>query len=179
MFGAFTDRADARGRRLQPIIDDHAPVTGQSRPTRNTRLRADTDRHHHHVRGEAPAVLQPHRSTAVTSMAAVSASSTTRMPFASTSDFKRPAAARVELALHQPVHQVNQADIKAGAGETICGFDAEQAAPMTTADRPPPEALRIASTSARSRKVSTPGNVIPGIGRRIGWEPVRTSRAIR
>ena len=82
----------------------------------------------------------------------------------------------VELALHQPVHDVEQRGVDAEPREADGGLEPEQAA--ADDDGPgvlAPRALRIAATSARSRKVMTPGRSMPGFGSRIGTEPTAST----
>ena len=50
------------------------------------------------------------------------------MPLRSTSVFSRSARRHIELALHQPVHQVQQRHRRAGFGKAIGRLESEQAA---------------------------------------------------
>ena len=50
------------------------------------------------------------------------------MPLRSTSVLSRSAARRIELALHQPVHQMQQRHGRAGLGEAVGRLEPEQAA---------------------------------------------------
>ena len=50
------------------------------------------------------------------------------MPLASSARLSRRGGARVELALHQPVHEVDHAHLGAGLGEAVGGLEAEQPA---------------------------------------------------
>ena len=61
-------------------------------------------------------------------MRAVCACRRTAMPLASTARLSMSAARWIELALHQPVHEMEQRDPRAGLGEAVGGFEAEQPA---------------------------------------------------
>ena len=50
------------------------------------------------------------------------------MPLASTARLSMRAGLRIELALHQPVHQVQHGDARARLGEAVGGLEPEQAA---------------------------------------------------
>ena len=67
------------------------------------------------------------------------------MPLASTARLSMDAAAAIELALHQAVHQMDQGDPGAGLGEPIGGFEPKQ----TAADDD--DARRPCGRQARSR----------------------------
>ena len=74
--------------------------------------------------------------------------------------FQKRGRRRVELALHQAVHQMQQRHRRAGLGEAIGRLQPEQPA----ADHDDADFLRAASVSSRStsrlsRKVCTPGKI--------------------
>ena len=50
------------------------------------------------------------------------------MPLASTARWSMQRGAVIELALHQPVHEMEEGDAGTGLGEAVGGFEAEQPA---------------------------------------------------
>ena len=98
------------------------------------------------------------------------------MPRASSRAFEQPAGRLVELALHQRRHQVDDGDLHAAQRRPVRRLEPEQ----TAADHHRraarlARAASIASTSSRSRKVTTPGRSSPGTGMMNGSEPVAIS----
>ena len=74
----------------------------------------------------------------------------------------------IELALHQGRHQVHDGDVHALRLQAGGGLEAEQAAADDHGAAARLAASSMASTSSRSRKVTTPGRSWPGTGMMIG-----------
>ena len=75
----------------------------------------------------------------------------------------------VELPFHQRVAEVHDGDVHAALGKPVAASSPSRPPPITTARRPLPRRLRAcASTSSRSRNVTTPGRSLPGTGSTIG-----------
>jgi hypothetical protein len=102
------------------------------RPVRfgQRRVGADAGGHHHQVGRDLAAVLEAHRARGrrAGNSASVCAPISKRMPRASSDCCSSRPAGLVELALHQPRHDVHHGDLHAAQHQAVGGFQAEQAA---------------------------------------------------
>ena len=142
------------------IIHDDPPVHRETSCGRDLRIGFDADRNDHHVCRDAAAVLEFDRLDLSV------AEETSRRGFQQyintfrlDSALEHRCRACVELALHQAIHQVNKRGLGAGLGEPVGRLDAEKSAANHDDARAAMRGPGNRSTSARSRKVSTPGRL--------------------
>jgi hypothetical protein len=158
------------------VVDLDAAPHSQARLFCQPGRRADADGHHHDVRRNFGAVLQPYRFHLchADNLSSIRArEDLLAAPFQL--GLQQPARRLVQLTLHQGRHQVEHGDLHAPKCKPVGRLQAQQA----TADdhRIPPQAAAasILSTSSRSRKVTTPGRSLPGTGMMNGSDPVAIS----
>ena len=182
MLGAFADRVDAGPAGPQAVVDHDAALDVDTGVARQVGVRPDADRHHDDIGFD----LRP----------SFSATPSTR-PFADDRGgfgieddldalrldgaLQHRGGVRIELALHQPIHQMQHRDLRAGLGEAVGRFKPEQAAADHHDARAP---LRDASMAADVVEVAerhdARADSMPGTLSRIGCEPVaNTSSGIR
>ena len=111
------------------IVDRDAAVDGKPRRARELGVGADADRDHHGVGGNRGAVGELDR------LGAAVAEDARGLGFEAHGDAARfdraleqRARTRIELALHQPVHEMEHGHARARLGEAIGGLEAEQPA---------------------------------------------------
>ena len=126
---AVADGMDAGHGGLQPVVDEDAAPRRQAGGLGERRIGAHAHRHHHQPAGNALSILQ---------LDALDGRRTVNRPrlrlqqdadaLGLERPFEEPRAFGVELALHQPVHQVDKRDRHAGARQAVSRLDAEQPA---------------------------------------------------
>ena len=140
MLGTLSDRVDAGPAGLQMIVDKNAAIDAEAGTVGEFDIRANAGRDHHKIGFNLRAVLKRDRL---------------RAPFAVNADcfsievdghaarlkcfFQHAGRVSVELALHEPVHQVYNRDLRACLCQAMSGLEPEQA---TTDHRRPGAAPR-------------------------------------
>src|SRR4029077_1812494 len=129
MLGAFANGVNAGDVRFERIVDHDAAVDRDAGCARQVRTRADADRHHDGVGLDRAAVLEP---DAVDAAAAVYFGGIGIQDHLDAHRFDRAlehrGGLRVELALHQPVHQMQHGDAPPGFREAVSRLEPEQSA---------------------------------------------------
>jgi len=127
MLGALADGVHAKGVGFEMIVDHDAARDLKPGGARQRGVGADADRDDDGVGGDDRAVAQLHR---LDPAVAGDAGGVRLQPDGDALGLDRALEherrARIELALHQPVHEVEKRDSGAGLGEAVGGFEAEQ-----------------------------------------------------
>ncbi len=130
--GTFADRIDARvGDGLHRVADDDAAAAVQADLFGQRGVRADADGHHHQLRRHFAAVLELHRAHAAVGIAdeTLGVGADQELQSARFQRLLQQAAGdTVELAFHQPWHQVHHMHVHAAAHQAVGRFQPEQAA---------------------------------------------------
>ena len=131
MRDALADRVDARIERLQRVVDDDAAVAVQAGGLGERDVGPDADRHHDEVGGQRLAGGEPHARDA----ARLAGDERFGLRFEAEREalrFERLLqhlrGRAVELALHQPRHEVHDRDVHAAQLEAVRRLEPEQPA---------------------------------------------------
>ena len=143
MLGAFADRVNAGAGRLQAIVDQDAASDLEACVAGELVRGPDADGDHDELRRKHAPVGEPHRlRPASPCTSAVSASIDAQALRSMAAD--EGGGARVELALHEAVHDVHEGDGDAPPGEAVGRLQPEQAAADHDGARARLRSLRIA-----------------------------------
>ena len=129
VLGAFADRVDAGSAGLECIVDHDAALDRDAGIARQIGARPDADRHDHRVGRDGAAVLQRDGLDAMFAADLHGVGLEHDLdPHCLDGVLQHPRRLRVELALHQPVHQVQHRHARARLGEAVGGLEPEQSA---------------------------------------------------
>ena len=129
MLGAFAQRKDIRRAGLQPVVDDDAAIDGNAGVPGERDIRPDAGGEDHRIGLDLPSVRQFDAFDMRLAVQARGVGIEQNLdPLALDEGFQQFRGRRIELTLHQPVHQMNQRHRRAGLGETIGRFQSEQSA---------------------------------------------------
>ncbi len=132
MRGAFAQSVDARvGDGLQRVAHDDAAIAVNSGLLRQRGVGADASGHHHQVGGNLAAVLELHRADAarVVSQQGLCLRADEELEAAVFQRLLQQLARHVvELALHQPRHDVHHGHVHAAQHQAVGRFQPQQAA---------------------------------------------------
>ena len=129
MLGAFAERKDIFGAGLQMIVDHDAAVDGNAGLFRQRGVGPDAGGKDHRVRLQHAAVGQFDAFDARRAMNSRGVGVEQHFyALGLDQGFQQGAGRCIELALHQPVHQMDQRHRRAGLCQTIGGFQPEQPA---------------------------------------------------
>ena len=129
MFGAFAEREDIRCAGLQGIVDDDAAIDGNAGLFRQCNIRPDARRENHRV-GIDPASVRQFDAVDARLTMEPRGIGIQQNPDALKLDqgFQQFRGWRIELALHQAVHQMDQRHRGAGFSETVSRLQPQQSA---------------------------------------------------
>jgi hypothetical protein len=129
---AFAHRIDARvGHGLQRVGDDHAALAQKAGALGQRRAGPDARGHHHQVGRDLAPVLEAHRHYAAVAVGQQGLGVRADLEADAAllqRPLQQPASGLVELALHQPRHDVDDGDLHAAPHQAVGGFQPEQAA---------------------------------------------------
>ena len=129
MLGAFADREYVRRSGLQVVVDHDAAVDGNAGLLCQCDVRPDAGREDHGVGRNQAAARQFNAFDARHAVDACGIGIEQDFdPLALDQGFQKFGRGRIQLALHQAVHQMHQRHRRAGLGKPISRFEAEQSA---------------------------------------------------
>ncbi len=129
MLGAFAEREDIGRAGLQGIVDHDAAIDRKAGVLGQRGVRPDAGREHHRVGLDQRAVGEFDAFDGALADDARGAGVEHHMnALALDQRLQQIRGRRIELTLHQPVHQMQQGHRRAGFGEAVGGFQTEQPA---------------------------------------------------
>ena len=129
MLGAFAERKDVSAEVSQMIVDHDAAVDGNARVFRKRDVRPDAGGEDHGIGLDPPSVGELDAFDMAVAVDARGVGVEQHVDaLALDQRLQQISRRRIELALHQPVHQMQQRHRRAGFREAIGRFESEQSA---------------------------------------------------